>query len=132
VLLDTSGLLCYLHQDEPQHQEAVKFLKFTNSSLLTHSYILAELVALALVRRFPRSAVLAFVMDLLDTSDIETVWVNEKLHREAMQLLIDRQDKTYSLCDAVSFILMRQRGITEALTTDKHFEQEGFIRLLRL
>ncbi|WP_432809953.1 type II toxin-antitoxin system VapC family toxin [Pantanalinema sp. GBBB05] len=86
---------------------------------------------MALIRRFPRSAVLTFVMDLLDNPDIETVWVDEKVHREAMQLLSDRQDKTYSLCDAVSFVLMRQRGMTEALTTDRHFEQEGFVRLLK-
>jgi predicted nucleic acid-binding protein len=45
--------------------------------------------------------------------------------------LSDRQDKTYSLCDAVSFVLMRQRKMTDALTTDRHFEQEGFVRLLR-
>lgn len=48
-----------------------------------------------------------------------------------MQLLQNRQDKTYSLCDAVSFVLMRQRGISESLTTDRHFEQEGFVRLLQ-
>jgi predicted nucleic acid-binding protein len=42
-----------------------------------------------------------------------------------------RQDKTYSLCDVVSFILMRQRGVAKALTTDRHFEQEGFVRLLK-
>lgn len=98
--------------------------------LLTHSHVLAELIALALVRRFPRSQVLAFVVDMVDNPDIEIIWVDELLHREAMQLLIDREDKTYSLCDAVSFVLMRQRRITEALTTDRHFEQEGFIRLL--
>lgn len=131
MLLDTSGLLCYLHKNETQHQEAVQFLNSTTKKPLTHSYVLAELIALALIRRFPRPAVLAFVMDLLDSPDIETVWVDEPLHREAMQLLIERQDKTYSLCDAVSFVLMHQRGITEALTTDRHFEQEGFIRLLQ-
>jgi predicted nucleic acid-binding protein len=59
------------------------------------------------------------------------VWVNEILHREAMDLLLVRQDKTYSLCDAISFVLMRKKGIREALTTDKHFEQEGFTRLLQ-
>lgn len=48
----------------------------------------------------------------------------------SQKLLSDRQDKTYSLCDAVSFVLMRQRGMTGALTTDRHFEQEGFVRLL--
>jgi predicted nucleic acid-binding protein len=130
VLLDTSGFLCYLHRNEPQHQQAVQLLNSAKGSL-THSYVLAELIALALIRRFPRPVVLAFMMDLLDNPDIETVWVGEQLHREGMKLLIDRQDKTYSLCDAVSFVLMRQRGKTEALTTDRHFEQEGFIRLLR-
>ena len=130
MLLDTSGFLCYLHRNEPQHQQAVQLLNSAKGSL-THSYVLAELIALALIRRFPRPVVLAFMMDLLDNPDIETVWVGEQLHREGMKLLIDRQDKTYSLCDAVSFVLMRQRGKTEALTTDRHFEQEGFIRLLQ-
>lgn len=130
MLLDTSGLLCYLHRDELQHDKAVRLIHDINSGLLTHSHVLAELVALALVRRFPRAEVLAFVVDLVDNPDIETIWVDEQLHREAMQLLVDREDKTYSLCDAVSFVLMRQRSMTDALTTDRHFEQEGFIRLL--
>jgi predicted nucleic acid-binding protein len=61
---------------------------------------------------------------------LEVVWVGEKLHTAATRLLRRRPDKAYSLCDAVSFVLMRERSITEALTTDHHFEQEGFIRLL--
>lgn len=102
------------------------------TSRFTHDYIIAKYVALANARRFPRSAVLAFVVDLLDSPDIETVWVDQPLHRAAVELLMVRQDKTYSLCDAVSFVLMRQRGVADALTTDRHFEQEGFVRLLRL
>ena len=129
LLLDTSGLLCYVHKSETQHQQAAQLLD-SASSCLTHSYVLAEFVALALIRRFPRLATLTFIDDLLENPDIEVVWIDESLHREAVQLLIARQDKTYSLCDAVSFVLMRQRCITEALTTDRHFEQEGFQRLL--
>lgn len=64
-------------------------------------------------------------------SSIEVVWVDPDMHAAAVSLLRNRLDKSYSLCDAVSFILMRERGIADALTTDKHFEQEGFIRLLR-
>lgn len=88
------------------------------------------LVALANARRFPRSSILTFVIDLLDNPDIEMVWINESLYRKAIDLLMIRQDKSYSLCDSISFILMRERSINEALTTDRHFEQEGFIRLL--
>jgi uncharacterized protein len=99
--------------------------------MLTHNYVLAELVALALVRGFSRSIVLSYISELLRNSDVQVVWIDELLHREAMDLLLERQDKTYSLCDSVSFVLMRRQGIMEALTTDKHFEQEGFFRLLR-
>jgi uncharacterized protein len=68
---------------------------------------------------------------LINNSKVQVIWVDKSLHQEAMSLLLERQDKTYSLCDAVSFIVLRKEGMAEALTTDKHFEQEGFIRLLR-
>jgi uncharacterized protein len=130
MLLDTSGLLCLHYKTEPFHTQA--FTEYKKAiGRLTHSYVIAEYIALANARRFPRLSVLSFVVDLLDTPDIETVWVDEQLHRDAIKLLTVRQDKTYSLCDAVSFVLMHQRGIIEALTTDRHFEQEGFVRLLR-
>ena len=72
-----------------------------------------------------------YSLELMENPNVEMVWVDEILHREAMDLLLVRQDKTYSLCDAISFVLMRKKGIREALTTDKHFEQEGFTRLLQ-
>lgn len=130
MLVDTSGLLCFLHRDEPEHPVAVQILTNTKQRWLIHNYILAELVALALIRRLRRDTVISYVLELLANDYVEIVWVDEKLHRQAIDLLLARPDKTYSLCDAVSFILMRQKGIREALTTDKHFEQEGFIRLL--
>jgi len=129
IFLDTSGLLCYIHTSEPQHLSAVKAFDAANA-FLTHSYVLSEFVALAQVRNLPRIESLTFITDLLDNPDIETIWVDEELHQEAVNLLINRMDKTYSLCDAVSFVLMRRRNVMEALTTDRHFEQEGFVRLL--
>jgi len=131
MLLDTSGLLCFLHKDESQHKRAVELITTTNRNLLTHNYVLAELIALALVRGFSRSTVLSYTLELLSNPNVEIVWITELTHREAMDLLLARKDKTYSLCDAVSFVLMRNRKMMEALTTDRHFEQEGFICLLR-
>jgi predicted nucleic acid-binding protein len=98
---------------------------------IVHDYVLAEFVALAQARGAPRAGALDFVAALLDDPDVEVVWVDKSYHRAALSLLKVRLDKTYSLCDAVSFVLMRQRGLTEALTTDRHFEQEGFVRLLQ-
>jgi len=115
---------------EPLHTQACA--EYRKAALrLTHNYVIAEYVALANARRFPRSSILNFIVDLVSNPDIETLWVDETIHQAAVELLTLRQDKTYSLCDAVSFVLMRQRGISESLTTDRHFEQEGFVRLLK-
>jgi predicted nucleic acid-binding protein len=129
MFLDTSGLLCLLHRSESFHDRAQTAYR-TARLRLTHGYVLAEFVALATARKFPRGPVLAFLSDLVENPDVQTVWVDETLHREGLALLQARPDKTYSLCDAISFVLMRRVGVTEALTTDRHFEQEGFRRLL--
>lgn len=129
MLLDTSGLFCLFHRDEPQNAESVEL--YTRAKiLLTHSYVLAEFVPLTQSRGLPRAQALEFSQRIIDDSGIELVWVDDPLHRQALSLLQARQDKTYSLCDAVSFVLMRERKINEALTTDKHFVLEGFERLL--
>ena len=59
------------------------------------------------------------------------IWLDETDHRASLELLQQRPDKRYSLCDAASFLVMRRMNIREALTTDHHFEQEGFTRLLK-
>jgi uncharacterized protein len=69
--------------------------------------------------------------DLLLVPRLEVVWIDEYFHNKSVELIKNRQDKDYSLCDTVSFVLMRERKIIKALTTDKHFEQEGFVRLLK-
>jgi uncharacterized protein len=129
MLLDTSGLLCCFDADDLRHSDALRLYEGA-SVRLTHSYVLAEFIALANSRRLPRSQSLAFAVDIAMDSKIEVIWVDQVLHDEAMNLLISQLDKTYSLCDAVSFVLMRRRAISDALTTDRHFEQAGMRRLL--
>jgi predicted nucleic acid-binding protein len=60
---------------------------------------------------------------------VEVVHVDPTLEAKAWTLLQSRQDQDWSLVDCSSFALMQKRGITEALTTDRHFEQAGFVRL---
>ncbi len=129
MLLDTSGLLCLIHRDELEHEKARDLFAGTRVHLV-HGYVLAEFIALTNARKLPRQESLTFSRALIDSARVEVVWVSELLHRDAHALLEQRLDKSYSLCDAVSFVVMRERGLTEALTTDHHFEQEGFVRLL--
>ena len=130
MLLDTSGLLCYFDKNEARYQEAVTFFDLAPDKM-THSYVLAEFVPLCLVRGMNRAKTLAFLTDLMENPLVELIWVNETLHRAAQAYLEQRLDKRYSLCDAVSFVIMQERELYEALTTDHHFEQAGFQKLLR-
>ena len=130
MLLDSSGLLCFFDDSDWRHAEAVTF--FQSARLwLTHDYVLAEFVPLCQARGLNRKKTLSFIRALLENPLVEVIWTNEELYQRAVELLEQRLDKTYSLCDAVSFLLMRERGISEALTTDKHFTQEGFTQLLQ-
>jgi len=130
MLLDTSGLFCLLDRDEPEHNVAVSVYADADRRLI-HNYILAEFVSLAQTRGLPRSLALGFSEDVLIDHNVEVAWVDFQLHRQALDLLQNRRDKSYSLCDAISFLLMREHNISVALTTDRHFAQEGFLRLLK-
>jgi uncharacterized protein len=129
MLLDTSGLLRCFDADESRHADAVQSFD-TAPFRLTHNYVLAEFVALAHARNMPREESLAFAADVLADPEIELVWVDQELHNAAMRLLESQLDKTYSLCDGVSIVLMQRRGVGDALTTDHHYDQAGFRRLL--
>lgn len=129
MLLDTSGLLALLDAREPVHQKARDEYKRA-ATRLTHGYVLAELVAVANARGVPPGPVLRFLLSLVANPDIETIYPDQPLTGQAIALLMARQGRGYSLCDATSFVLMRARKLHDALSTDQHFDDEGFRRLL--
>jgi len=130
MFVDTSGFFSVNDKAEKHHAEASETYKQAWFRLTTN-YVLDEFVALASARKLSREKILAFNEEILIDETVEIVWVNKDLHIKAVELLRNRKDKSYSLCDAVSFVVMRERKINEAFTTDHHFEQEGFIRLLK-
>lgn len=129
MLLDTSGLMCLFDHRDIRHSNATKHYDSAHRRL-SHNYVLAEFVALVIARRAPRVQALRFIDAIVRSDQIEVVWVDRDLHHRAMNLLNQRMDKAWSLGDAVSFVVMNDRGMTEALTTDHNFEQAGFVRLL--
>ena len=81
--------------------------------------------------RVPRAQQIKTIETIKTSSWVEIVHIDSTLDKEAWQLLKNRPDKEWSLVDCSRFVLMQQRGTIEALTTDHHFEQAGFIRLLK-
>ena len=129
MFLDTSGLLCILDPTEPLHREAVGHLAASRPRL-THNVVLVELVALALSRGISPRSTLDFVGKLEENTTIRIVYIDAVYQALGMRMLKARPDKVWSLCDAISFVLMQKYDEVEALTTDHHFQQAGFVRLL--
>ena len=87
--------------------------------------VLVETHALLINRAHgARAAALQF-LDLVEGGDCEIIRVTEVDERDAIALLRAQADKSYSLCDALSFVVMKRLGIREALAFDRHFRQFG-------
>ena len=133
--VDTSGWAAWLNRRELHHGLAVSIIvqaRRVPFRLVTTNYILSELVSvLTSPFRIPRPQQIQFLIALRAANWVEAVHVNTALDAAAWQLWQSRSDKEWSLVDCASFVVMQQRGLTEALTTDHHFEQAGFVRLLK-
>jgi predicted nucleic acid-binding protein len=81
--------------------------------------------------RVPRNEQVRIVETLRASDWIDVVHIDTVQDQAAWQLLATHTDKTWSLADCASFVVMKERSITAALTTDHHFEQAGFARLLK-
>ena len=120
LFLDTSGLLCIFDRADSRHQSA-SILFRQSAKLITTNYVLTEFLPLAMSRKLHRTSSLFFLRDLVTLPRLQLFWINETMHERAMKLIENRLDKNYSTCDAVSFIVMRERKISDALTTDHLF-----------
>ena len=78
-----------------------------------------------------RQAVAQFIKRSIDNPKIEVVPQTSALFHQSLNLYEQRADKAWSHTDCASFCIMQQRKIVEALTHDRHFEQAGFVALLR-
>jgi predicted nucleic acid-binding protein len=135
IFVDTSGGGNLIDISQPYHHPAVQiYQKITTQKyqLITTNYIVVELVALlSSPLHIPRNKIIAFVNGLKQSSYVKIIHIDSTIDDLTWQLLVKRQDKDWSLVDCSSFIVMEQYKLTEALTTDHHFEQAGFIRLLK-
>lgn len=133
LFVDTSGWIEIFGIHNPLHKDAREILDVVIEErrlIITTNYVISEFVAIGCDKcNLTRGRLFAAIDNILNLPNIEIVHVGKESHDLALILLRGRLDKKWSLVDATSFIIMKQRGIREALTTDHHFDQAEFIRL---
>ncbi len=133
VFVDTAAWLALLNLSDSFHTQAKKVEKSLNASRylwVTTDFILIE-VGDALCRTSQRSKTAKFIKNIKKLKSVLVITLNPDLLQAGLNLYESRLDKEWGLTDCISFIVMQQRGITEAFTSDRHFEQAGFIRLMK-
>ena len=135
LFVDTSGWANGFVASETYHAQAQQYIRDAWQSrfpLITTSYIVAELVSLLQSPlRIPRNTIFQVVDSIRQSDHIQVIHITLEIDAAAWALCKVRPDKIWSLVDCSSFVVMQQMDLQSALITDQHFEQAGFVRLLK-
>ena len=129
VFADSSYFLALVSVRDEDHVQATEFSKSSDHSIVTTAWVLVE-VANGLASSTRRHLAVELIESLVQDENVEIVAPNQNIFAEGFNLYSERGDKDWSLTDCISFVVMKQQGLTEALTGDHHFEQAGFRALL--
>jgi len=132
VFLDTSGLIALLNADDWLHEAAGIVLREFGASgrrLIITDWVVAE-TGNGLARLPIRRAFIQAVSLLLESPRTALIRIDEELFGRALAAYSAASDKAWGLVDCASFEVMRQHGVRDALTSDRHFKQAGFNCLL--
>lgn len=133
VFLDTSFAIALSSATDQNHARAVRLanqIETNKTRLVTTQAILLE-IGNSLSKQKYRAAAIQLLESIEADPNVEVVLLTNSLYRLAFSLFKQRDDKEWGLVDYISFIVMQDRGIADALTTDTHFQQAGFRALLK-
>ncbi len=133
VFADTAYWIAILNPRDSLHQKARDVSgQIGPMRIITTEMVLTELLAsFAASGEQLRKAAATYSQRLMADPNVEVVPQTSIQFREALTRYEERPDKAWSLVDCASFQIIEQRHVAEALTSDHHFEQAGFIALLR-
>ncbi len=129
VFADTFFYLNLLRDGEPGHDRALEASR-NRRTIVTTEFILLEL-GNACARAEDHADFLALVEGIRASTRLSIIALDSVLLNRGLELMAKRPDKDWSLTDCISFAVMADEGIREALTADHHFEQAGFKALLK-
>jgi uncharacterized protein len=131
VFADTFYFLALVNPSDKGHGKAVAFTTTFTGRMVATGWVLTELADALASTPQGRAEFLSTRDDLRADPDAEIIPCDDALMGEGIRLYAQRPDKSWSLTDCISFVVMQREGLTEALTGDHHFEQAGFVALLK-
>ena len=129
VFADAFYFVALLNRADQHHPRAVAAARQLRDNLLTTEWVLMEL-ADALAESTSRRLVLPFIRSLEQDPKVEIIRASRELMQRGLRRYDERPDKQWSLTDCISFVVMEEAEVREALTGDRHFKQAGFTALL--
>ena len=130
VFADAFYFVGLVNRADQHHSRIVAAARQLRDEVLTTEWILAEF-ADALAESSSRRLVPQFIRALEQDPKVRIIRADTDLFHRGLRLYEERPDKEWSLTDCLSFVVMEQENIREALTGDQHFEQAGFTALLK-
>jgi hypothetical protein len=129
VFADTWFFLAMLNPAAPQHERALATARADRRHRVTTDWVLVE-VGDALCRHGNRDVFTRFYDWIHQQPGVSVIPASRQLLEEGMHLFRYRRDKDWPMTDCISFVVMEDEEIRDALTGDRHFEQAGFKALL--
>jgi predicted nucleic acid-binding protein len=129
IFADTSFLIAFLNPADQWHARAEWCMRSIRGSIVTTDWVLVELGNS--FSRSHRELFCGFANDIRSDLRFEIVPADRRTFDAGVALFAARPDKNWSRVDCISFAVMTERGISEALSADRHFEQAGFRVLLK-
>jgi len=131
LFADTSFYLALLNPRDRHHRRAVESARKVRRPIVTTEFVLVEVGNALSGTPRGRDRFVTFVDRVSGHGSNTVVPASHQLFAQGSELYRSRNDKTWSLTDCISFVVMNEHGLTEALTADHHFEQAGFTVLLK-
>ena len=132
TFVDASGWIALVNANDTLHHQSVRLFEQRlndGRGFVTSSVVLLEVgnwLSPVPLRRLASG----LVERIEHSTRVQVVELTPALYRKGWQLYRERPDKNWGVIDCISFTIMQERNIVEALTGDRHFQQAGFVALL--
>ena len=128
LFVDTAGWMALADSADPRHEDcrsARDGWLLRGGSLVSTDFVLDE--TLTLIRmRLGIEAAMRWWDQVEASRRLRWEWIDPERAEKARRWFFRWRDKDFSFTDCSSFVVMRDLGLRDALSTDRHFRQAGF------